>query len=236
MLPALLAILASTGGEEASGNDARSSIADDRPVSPVTASSAVSVDSEQQPLLGWRRTPPEGQKQDARATRLSALLSSRPLPSKRSADPGTRLSAYLGVASGLGALLAVFLYLRLPPFLGFAGAGSTVEGGTATGLKRTFYLVACVACVNAAIAYLGLPSTQRVLERPGEAQAADRKASMNVVFREMANLMRGFRLATKNKQVALGYASGFIARAQVITTTYVGRFTQPDAQQLWVLF
>lgn len=145
---------------------------------------------------------------------LSFLIAERPVhpvPTSSETDPllddrralpddqtSTTISAFLGLSTGLGALLAVFVFLRLPNTL-FRSLSPTLA------LKWSFRLVAAIALANSALAYYGLPRTQTTGRR-----------SAGSLLKELKSLGRGFELAWRDEQVALGYFAAFVARAQNI--------------------
>lgn len=150
--------------------------------------------SESQPTLGWKRGRPGKAAQEDRSH--------------------TRLAAFLGTATGCGALVAVFVFLRLPTVLAPSVYADT-RG--ATGLERTFRLVAGLAVLNACVAFAGLPYQSRA-SVPNRASAG---RWYSLLLQEGKKLGHGFALAKGNRQVLLGYAAGFAARAQTITVACV---------------
>ena len=145
---------------------------------------------ERQPILGWKRARPASAPKEDRSH--------------------TRLAAFLGTATGLGALVAVFVFLRLPAVL---APSVHADSHGATGLQRTFRLVASLAVLNACVAFVGLPRQSRA--RAPKSASGGRWYSL--LLQEGKKLGHGFALAKGNRQVLLGYAAGFAARAQTIT-------------------
>lgn len=157
--------------------------------------------SEEQPLLGWRRPAPDT------------------VTGKRPKSPHARLAALLGISTGLGALLAVFFFLRLPTIL-------HSHNDTAGGLRRAFRLVAAVALMNACWAAFTLPQSQATItSAPSFSHSEPQKNKVrricSGITAELLQLCQGFVLGSRNATIALGFASGFIARAQVITVRCV---------------
>ncbi|GAA5876321.1 hypothetical protein JCM8547_008884 [Rhodosporidiobolus lusitaniae] len=109
--------------------------------------------------------------------------------------PAGKLAGFMGFASGMGALLAVFVFLRLPtPLSRFFASHYPSQPSDALGLKATFYLVALTSLVEAG----------------------------KKIKAAMLELVEGFRLAAGSGEVALGYLSSFASRAQaIIITTYI---------------
>ncbi|GAA5981533.1 hypothetical protein JCM11641_004089 [Rhodosporidiobolus odoratus] len=131
-----------------------------------------------------------------------------------------RLAGMMGFASGLGALLAVFGFLRLPPLL------SHILSPTATPSPRTeslaliltFYVVAACAFLEALLLASLLPATPSRAPRPD----AERKSARDRVGESVKGLFEGFKLAWEEGEVGLGYLSSFASRAQaVIVTAYI---------------
>lgn len=109
----------------------------------------------------------------------------------------------LGVCTGLGALLAVFVFLRLPARLSPKDA--------AHGLKATFRTVGAIACANALIALVTLPTDENIV--------APKRYKKWSILREIRKLTRGFAIGLRNANLSLGFAAGFAARAQTIIIT-----------------
>lgn len=178
---------------------AQSSLSDDVVNSP-------DIIDEQQPLLGWRRAPP------ASENTKSSLAARKP----------AALSAFLGISAGLGALLAVFAYLRLPIWL--SGTSST---STAQSLEITISVVAGIALLNAVVAILFLPrgfEQTSEMEPSGEQSITSKRLGTTVIVanalkREFKQIFRGFRLATADSTIALACLGGFAARAQTIAVS-----------------
>ncbi|GAA6038812.1 hypothetical protein JCM8097_002907 [Rhodosporidiobolus ruineniae] len=139
-----------------------------------------------------------------------------------------RLAGLMGFASGCGALLAVFGFLRLPNLLSRLlarhqppSSNGEEESTDALSLVLTFYLVAAVAVVEAGALAVMLPrrAKRRVAE---ESEARVEEPLGRRVGRAVKGLFEGFRLARQSGEVALGYASSFASRAQaVILMAYV---------------
>ncbi|GAA6008354.1 hypothetical protein JCM10207_000097 [Rhodosporidiobolus poonsookiae] len=155
-----------------------------------------------------------------------------------------QLAGLMGFASGLGALLAVFGFLRLPTFFARHSSASPIgeppAGDAETAqqaLRYTFYVVAAVAAAESVLLALLLPASQRdAAPKPtasdgcGDAPQATRRRNSagevgKKVGRSVAGLFEGFRLATKSGEVTLGFLSSFASRAgAVIVTAYIPNF------------
>lgn len=156
----------------------------------------ISQDScESQPLLGWRRRPSISNEAN------QGLIKKKP----------AALSAFLGVSAGSGALLAVFVFLRISTWI--FPSGSPADQSIRA-LRIAFYIVAGFAFFNGVIAFYFLPS---------KAQALHDKAHDNgtwaYIKHEIGQILNGFRLAGKNANIALACAGGFAARAQTISVS-----------------
>lgn len=150
-----------------------------------------SLHGDVQPSIGWR--------------------SPISLANRRAKQKPAALSALLGISAGLGALLAVFLFLRIP-----ACVPSHSEDGEATkhGLRIAFYTVGVLALVNALIALVALPG-RSALGRI----VAEETTFLGYIKYELGQILKGFKLARKNVQIALACAGGFAARAQTIAVS-----------------
>ncbi|KAI8052825.1 major facilitator superfamily domain-containing protein, partial [Syncephalis plumigaleata] len=106
-----------------------------------------------------------------------------------------KISAMAGVASGIGALLAVFVLVRLPPAL----AGKD-NANIPRGVRATYYLCGAIAFVVAIVMFFGLHRDPA------------RSPPLYTLF------WRGI-LAGKDPRVALAYITGFVARADSIVVS-----------------
>ena len=137
-------------------------------------------------------------------------------PLLRAASPPPRsamLAGFVGLASGLGALIAgarisftatlmaVFGVLRLPPAL------SGPDGSITEGLTSTFYILVIAELGVSIIAtyFLTMP------ERPPR--------TLKPLRAELARLGRGLQLARTDATVALACASSFSSRASAIAVS-----------------
>ncbi len=106
-----------------------------------------------------------------------------------------KAAGFQGVMNGLGAVVAVFLLLRLPAMFQ-QGGDSAVEAGTAT-----YYLVAALAAVAGVMMAFGLKS--------GRPRAA---VDSHQPFMQLAGA--GYR-AARDPRIALAYGASFIARGNL---------------------
>ncbi|RKP25547.1 major facilitator superfamily domain-containing protein, partial [Syncephalis pseudoplumigaleata] len=134
-----------------------------------------------------------------------------------------KISALAGVASGVGALLAVFVLVRLPPSL--AGRDNA---NIPYGVRVTYYLCGGIALAMAVVMFFGLhrDPTRGIctlfrtssstggasLEAGGARPVARTRAPLHTLF------WRGVR-AAKDPRVALAYTTGFVARADSIVVS-----------------
>ncbi|GJN94300.1 hypothetical protein Rhopal_007374-T1 [Rhodotorula paludigena] len=193
----------------------------------VTTLSAIFSSLSAVPALPAVDTSPEDDE------RAPLLAGAGPQPRPRSDSSASvlrrhenaRMAGVLGFASGLGALIAVFGFLRLPtllpPLLARNGESPADDAVQARALRVTFYLVAALALVEAALLAVALPlstrSTSSRASEPGEAnvdaeegECAVRTEGAKSKLRKGAKrLVEGFRLAGQSEDVALGYAASF---------------------------
>lgn len=107
-----------------------------------------------------------------------------------------KAAGFQGMMNGLGAVVAVFLLLRLPAMYQADGASATEAGFT------TYYLVAGLAAIAGLLMAFGL--------KGGRPRAAvENKQS----FIELAKT--GFTAAGKDPRIALAYGASFIARGNL---------------------
>lgn len=133
----------------------------------------------------------------------------------------SQLAGYVGMFTGIGALLAVGIFLPLPAAL----AGSDTSKKEA--VKDSFYIVACVAFVVALLVFFGLRGL------PGDEDkgfrnffsttvASDQKhddstTSTPPVGPTYFQLVRtAVVLAFTDSRISLGYLGGFVARASSV--------------------
>ncbi|KAF5102691.1 hypothetical protein D0Z03_000366 [Geotrichum reessii] len=136
-------------------------------------------------------------------------------------EPGERngkASALVGVASGLGACLAIFLLLPLPTLL--------KNKSPAKALQAAYFIVGSFALASSAGLFLGLYNNHNkgllkwfksVRKNKSVHVAADTGDSNNdQSYIEL--LKEGFTIAAKEKPIALAYAGSFVARACTVAT------------------
>ncbi|KAJ5157635.1 uncharacterized protein N7482_008735 [Penicillium canariense] len=141
-------------------------------------------------------------------------------PSSR-ASPSARLSGYVGLFAGCGALISLGAFLPLPARFEKLGLSP------AEAIQRSYYLVAVVAIVVSLITFVGLRnlpdeegkgwralwnfhSSQPLDDEDDE--AFDRPARLPYWKQLSTALLLGFR----NRSIGLGYVGGFVARASSV--------------------
>jgi MFS family permease len=142
-----------------------------------------------------------------------------------------KISAMAGIASGIGALLAVFVLVRLPPTL----AGKD-NANIPRGIRATYYLCGAIAFVVAIIMFFGLHRDRtrgiRTLFRASSSEnsaitASGQESSIEAGHPRPAPVVkpplyilfwRGV-VAGKDPRVTLAYITGFVARADSIVVS-----------------
>ncbi|GAA5833094.1 hypothetical protein JCM5353_004232, partial [Sporobolomyces roseus] len=149
----------------------------------------------------------------------SHLLSrrgSREIPQKSG-----RLAGLMGFSSGVGALIAVFGYLRLPTLFSRFVASSDDDfdspAALARGLVLSFYFVAALSFLEAIFVFCALPGKSSVPRETGVQGRGWRKAMSRLAKR----LGMGFVVAKGNGDVSLGLVTSFATRAQAVIVTAI---------------
>lgn len=153
-------------------------------------------------------------------------------PAEASSSP-PRLAGLVGVFTGLGAILALLVFLPLPArFSQFKGIGQ----GQA--VADSFYVVGCVALIVAVACFIGLQNLQGeegkgwrvLLGRPnsnpgyhsvpnganGYVDSRTEQTSMTPFLPYWRLLLDSTILGFKDAQIGLGYLGGFVARASSV--------------------
>lgn len=142
--------------------------------------------------------------------------------SKRDATGGvsSQLAGYVGMFTGIGALLAVAVFLPLPATI--AGSGTSKKDA----VKDSFYIVACVAFIVGALVFFGLRGLPGDQDKGfgnlfSSATASSRKQDTgDVASRTNPTYLQLVRealvLAFTDSRIALGYLGGFVARASSV--------------------
>ncbi|KAJ5936711.1 hypothetical protein N7466_003161 [Penicillium verhagenii] len=129
-----------------------------------------------------------------------------------SASPSARLSGFVGLFAGCGALVSLGVFLPLPARFEKVGLSPTEA------IQRSYYLVAVVALIISVVSFLGLR------QLPGEegkgwsalrtchSQKDDQPATLPYWKQLTTAMLLGFR----NRSIGLGYVGGFVARASSV--------------------
>ncbi|GAA5995161.1 hypothetical protein JCM5350_002792, partial [Sporobolomyces pararoseus] len=134
-------------------------------------------------------------------------------------DKSGRLAGIIGFSSGLGALLAVFGYLRLPAFISNHLPNSRGDDDNlARGLVITFYLVAGIAFFEGIFLFFALPppllpplKRRRFSTSSTTSSTTTRSVKgFKTVLKKLAKrLGMGFLIAKENQQVSLALLTSF---------------------------
>ena len=129
----------------------------------------------------------------------------------------SRVAGFVGVATGVGALISLGLFLPLP--------ARFQKGGTSPGeaLQDSYYIVAVVALVLSGLSFFGLQGLSgedgkgfstilRYLKKvdPEEIRPTERYYPFWIRF------MEAFRLGLTDSRIGLGYVGGLVARASSV--------------------
>ncbi|GAA5834210.1 hypothetical protein JCM3766R1_004490 [Sporobolomyces carnicolor] len=148
----------------------------------------------------------------------SEISERSPLLSEGNETPNKsgRLAGMLGFSSGVGALVSVFGYLRLPNFLS-RFLTSPSPDPLARALALTYYLVAGLAVLEGAFVFCALPSRS---QHPSSGPGATPTRGYRVALRRLASsLGKGFTVAKGNRDVSLALFTSFATRAQAVVVT-----------------
>lgn len=134
-------------------------------------------------------------------------------------EPSSRLAGVVGLATGVGALLALLIFLRMPAI--FQNRGAT----PAQALKRSYYVVGIYAVCVSFVCFLGL----RYLR--GEKEKGWRYAFIKFDRRRHsahsgADLsLASLKMSFKSRSLGLAYLGGLVARASsVAISTFIPLF------------
>jgi hypothetical protein len=119
----------------------------------------------------------------------------------------------VGFFTGLGALLAVFGFLRLPPLLADLYSNEEPLSALRKGIAHSFYIVAIIAFLVAVFTGHTLPRTQ--FATPRETDSEQRETNVTLIARSWnltKRLFIGFLIGAKDAEVLLAYVTGFAVR------------------------
>jgi hypothetical protein len=133
------------------------------------------------------------------------------------AESGAKLAGFVGLFTGLGALIALFVFLPLPAH--FEAAGSSKSNAIAL----SFFVVGSIAIIVSCLCSIGLRNL------PGEEgkkltaiilRDADKHVSNGATLRGLKSypklLLDAIFLGTKDVNIGLAYVGGFVARASSV--------------------
>ena len=108
----------------------------------------------------------------------------------------------------------MFVFLRLPNRL--APTNNLGDADIAQGLRRTFYVLAAVEVLVAAIVFYCLRFQTIFAKSPTNADIR------SIIRSESSRLVKGFKLGWHDRELALAFASGLVARAQtIVVSTFI---------------
>jgi hypothetical protein len=139
------------------------------------------------------------------------------------ASPSARLSGFVGLFAGCGALVSLGVFLPLPARFEKIGLSP------AEAIRRSYYLVAAVAMIISLISFIGLRNLSeeegkgwRALWSHHSGQHADDQDDDDEAFHGQERMPYWKQLTTalllgfRNRSIALGYMGGFVARASSV--------------------
>ena len=130
----------------------------------------------------------------------------------------SRLAGIVGFVTGLGAVLALLVFLRLPALIERVGVG------TSQALKESFYAVGAYSVVISFMCCWGLRHL------PGEKgkgwkRLFTKTPSTDLPRRQGLFLLQPVRLGFENRSLGLAYVGGFVARASSVgISTFIPLF------------
>lgn len=151
--------------------------------------------------------------------RISGHLAGREDARKVEPSPSARLSGFVGLFAGCGALISLGVFLPLPARFEKMGLSPSEA------LQRSYYLVATVVLLISLASFIGLRSLPgeeqkgwsvlwktSASQRLNDHQAGTGPARLPYWKQLTTALLLGFR----NRSVGLGYVGGFVARASSV--------------------
>jgi hypothetical protein len=136
------------------------------------------------------------------------------------ASPSARLSGFVGLFAGCGALVSLGVFLPLPARFEKLGL-SPVEA-----LQRSYYLVAVVAVFISLISFIGLRDLPGEEEKgwsalwktdhPDESDDHEEEDEHPTRLPYWKQLTTAMLLGFRNRSIGLGYVGGFVARASSV--------------------
>ncbi|ANB14484.1 putative membrane protein [Sugiyamaella lignohabitans] len=132
-----------------------------------------------------------------------------------------KLAGLVGVVTGIGAVLSVSLFLPLPTWLDRNSGG---ENDAKIALRNSYYIVSAIAFFVSILLFLGLHKDRsksfRLWLNGGSVSIFDEAAldTMPDSLPYFQTIKMGF-LAAKDRQVALSYVGGLVARSATVALT-----------------
>ncbi|KAM0751943.1 hypothetical protein T439DRAFT_325124 [Meredithblackwellia eburnea MCA 4105] len=141
-----------------------------------------------------------------------------------------RFAGVLGFASGLGALVAVFFYLRIPTILSPIFGGGEGNTNDKKAIIVTLMIVMLIAFAEAGFVTVGLRiRTDSLSSRTpdnAEGRVDERRLGFRANVKKVAReLGRGVRIAKSEPEVALACIAGFVTRSgSILVSAYIPLF------------
>lgn len=151
--------------------------------------------------------------------RVSSHLDGRDEAHRVEPSPSARLSGFVGLFAGCGALVSLGVFLPLPARFEKMGLSPSEA------LQRSYYLVATVALLISLISFIGLrnlPGEEQkgwsVLWKASSQRLDDHQAGAVGPARlpYWKQLTTALLLGFRNRSIGLGYVGGFVARASSV--------------------
>ena len=148
----------------------------------------------------------------------------RPASSQHAGDrPSTsRLAGFVGLATGVGALLSLFGLLRLPPLLQHRGSSP------ARALTDTYYVVACTSIALSILCAIGLRNIDQRRKWIPSTQPQQRLAAQRLAVRRPSHqnaLLQAVKLGFTESSIGLAYIGSVVARTSSVSiSTFIPLF------------
>ena len=158
-------------------------------------------------------TPSRLQQQQQQQRNSDRTVTQASSNNKETGSSSSRVAGFVGLFTGVGALIALAIFLPLP--------ARFQKAGTSPGqaLQDSYYIVAAVALVLSLLSFFGL----RGLEGEGHTgilavfhKATTDKTSSPAIDPFWLRFGKAFTLGFHNSKIGLGYVGGFVARASSV--------------------
>ena len=146
----------------------------------------------------------------------NAVASESKEPALASSKSSARVSGFVGMFTGCGALIALTVFLPLPAIFQKSGKSSGYS------LQLSYYIVAVVAFVVAICCLVGLQSLKseqsKSITSLFKTQQNLSSTTHNNIngSHSLRNLYTALALGAERKEIGLGYLGGFVARASSV--------------------